>query len=232
MAMRILIDDDGGASGEALDLEALYRPPTLPWLRVNMVSTLDGAATGESGRSGSINNTADQRVFHALRDQCDAILVGAGTARAERYRVAAVPIVVVSHRCLVPERLRNAPPGKVLLATCADSIGLDEARETLGAEHVIVTGESQVDLPAMKAALVERGFRDILCEGGPHLLRDLLDAGAVDELCLTWVPRAIGGVHPRILEGASVDIPMRLVLLLEEDDTLIGRWIVTASGRG
>jgi riboflavin biosynthesis pyrimidine reductase len=78
----------------------------------------------------------------------------------------------------------------------------------------------------MKAALVERGLRDLLSEGGPHLLRDLLAEGVADELCLTWVPRVIGGVHPRILEGAPVDLSLRLALLLEEQGTLIGRWLV------
>ena len=226
--MRVLIHE-GAVTGQAdtdAELAALYEPPSLPWLRVNMVSTLDGAANGDSGKSGSINNEADKRVFHALRAQADAIVVGAGTARTERYRVAAVPLVIVSHRGLVPEQLRDAPAGKVLLVTCADSLGLDECRETLGSDQVIVAGESQVDLVAMKAALVERGLRDLLSEGGPHLLRDLLAAGVADELCLTWVPRTIGGVHPRILEGAPVDTPMRLALLLEEQGTLIGRWIV------
>jgi riboflavin biosynthesis pyrimidine reductase len=223
--MRILIDE-GGATGEAADLETLYRPPSLPWLRVNMVSTLDGAANGDSGKSGSINNEADKSVFRALREQADAIVVGAGTARTERYRVAAVPLVIVSHRGLVPEQLHDGPSGKVLMVTCASSTGLDGAREALGADNVIVAGDAQVDLAAMKTALVERGFGNLLSEGGPHLLRDLLDAGAADELCLTWVPRAIGGVHPRILEGASVDADLRLTLLLEEHGTLIGRWIV------
>jgi len=223
--MRILTDERG-ATGEATDLAELYRPPTLPWLRVNMVSTLDGAANGESGKSGSINNEADKRVFHALRAQADAIVVGAGTARTERYRVADVPLVIVSHRGLVPEQLRDAPAGKVLLVTCADSLGLGACRESLGDNQVIVVGESQVDLVAMKEALVERGLRNLLSEGGPHLLRDLLAAGAADELCLTWVPQLIGGVHPRILEGAPVDAALRLALLLEEGGTLIGRWIV------
>jgi riboflavin biosynthesis pyrimidine reductase len=227
--MRILTDELGGATGEATDLDELYRPPSLPWLRVNMVSTLDGAANGESGKSGSINNEADKRVFHALRDQADAIVVGAGTARTERYGVAAVPLAIVSHRGLVPERLRDAPEGKVLLVTCAESLGLDECRATLGTDQVLVVGQSQVDLAAMRSALVERGFANLLSEGGPHLLRDMLDAGVVDELDLTWVPRLLGGVHPRILEGAGVDASMRLALLLEEEGTLIGRWLLDAS---
>lgn len=225
--MRILIHD-GARTGEVTeaDLEDLYRPPRLPWLRVNMVSTLDGAANGESGKSGSINNKVDKLVFHALRTQADAILVGAGTARTEGYREAVVPLVVVSHRGLVPEQLRAATPGKVLLATCAASPGLEEARAVLGAEHVIVAGTEQVDLPAVKAALVERGLRNLLSEGGPSLLRDLLASGAADELTLTWVPRVIGGVHPRIVTGESVDLDLAPALLLEQDGTLLGRWLV------
>jgi len=222
--MRILTDEVGGATGDVDDLPALYRPPSLPWLRVNMVSTLDGAANGDSGKSGSINNDADKRVFRALRAQTDAIVVGAGTARTEGYRVAPVPLVVVSRRGEVPEQLRDAPTGSVLLLTCAQSPGLGEGRDLLGAENVVVAGEDQVDLARARTLLVERGFASLLSEGGPHLLRDLLAAGVVDELCLTWVPRVIGGVHPRILEGDGVDVPLRLALLLEEGDTLIGRW--------
>lgn len=226
--MRVLIDELGGATGEVTgdDLEARYRPPSLPWLRVNMVSTLDGAANGESGRSGSINNAADKEVFHALRAQADAIVVGAGTARTERYGVADAPLVVVSHRGLVPEQLRDAPAGSVFLATCAASTGLAEARTQLGAEHVLVVGEEDVDLAALRGAMVDRGWANLLGEGGPSLLRDLLAAGVVDELCVTVVPRAIGGVHPRILEGDAVDVDLRLALLLEHDGTLLGRWLV------
>lgn len=225
--LRVLIDS---LSSPSLDLGDLYRPPRLPWLRVNMVSTLDGAANGESGKSGSINNAADKAVFDALRAQADAVIVGAGTARTENYRVADVPLVIVSRQGLVPEGLRGAPAGKVILVVCAASPGTEEALMTLGPENVIVAGESEVDLTAMKAALVERGLVNLLSEGGPHLLRDLLDAGAADELCLTLVPRAIGGVHPRIVEGGPVEKDLDLVVLLEQDGTLLGRWLVAPAG--
>ena len=68
------------------DLDELYAVESRPWLRVNMVSTVDGAATGPDGRSGGINNAADKRVFDTLRRLCDAVVVGAGTARDEGYR--------------------------------------------------------------------------------------------------------------------------------------------------
>ena len=221
--MRVLIDT---LSSPSEDLADLYRPPRLPWLRVNMVSTLDGAANGESGKSGSINNDADGKVFHALRDQADAIVVGAGTARTENYRVAAVPLVLVSRSGQVPEQLHDAEPGKVLLATCAASPGLTVARELLGDEHVIVVGDEQVDLAALKAALVSRGLRNLLSEGGPHLLRDLVAAGAADELCLTIVPQAIGGEHPRIVAGDAISADLELVVLLEQESTLLARYLL------
>jgi riboflavin biosynthesis pyrimidine reductase len=226
--VRVLIDNLGDHEGEvtADDLASLYRPPRLPWLRVNMVSTVDGAATGDSGKSGSINNDADEAVFHALRAQCDAIVVGAGTARTEGYGVAAVPLVLVSRRAQVPDQLRDAEPGKVLVATCAESAGLDDARALLGAENVIVAGESQVDLAAVKAALVERGWTHLLSEGGPSLLRDLIASGAADEIDVTVVPRIVAGVHPRIVMGESVDAGLDLALLLENEGTLLARWQV------
>ncbi|MFL6061589.1 MAG: dihydrofolate reductase family protein [Marmoricola sp.] len=228
MAVRVLIDALGARTGEVADadLEALYAPPHLPWLRVNMVSTLDGAANGSSGKSGSINNEADKRVFHALRAQCDAVVVGAGTAATEEYGPAAVPIVLVTHQGRIPEKLRSADPGSVLVATCSSSPGLAEARDLLGQQNVVVAGESEVDLVAVKAALVERGLPNLLSEGGPSLLRALLASGAADELTLTWVPSVIGGVHPRIVMGESVEEELDLALLIEQDGTLLGRWLV------
>jgi riboflavin biosynthesis pyrimidine reductase len=229
--VRVLTGPEGAGAGELSDrdLERLYEPSTLPWLRVNMVTTVDGAATGESGRSGSINNVPDKRVFGTLRRLADVIIVGAGTARAEGYGPGDTPIVVVSRRGEIPENLRGAPPGFVLLATCETAQGLDESRALLGAEHVLVLGADSVDLVRLRDRLETLGHHDLLCEGGPHLLRDLLDAGVVDELTATVVPRLVAGAGPRITAGAPVDVPLELTLLLEEGGTLLGRWSVVRS---
>lgn len=226
--MRVLIDKTGGPLGEADEerLTALYAPPRLPWLRVNMVSTADGAATGAGGVTGSINNPADKRVFHLLRSLSDAVVVGAGTARAERYGPAVVPLVLVTRTGAVPERLRDAPPGRVLLATCSSAPGLASSVELLGAANVVLAGESTVDLGVVRAALADRGLTNLLSEGGPSLLGSALGAGVVDELCMTVVPHAVGGQHLRITDGPDVDVPLELATLLEEDGTLLGRWLV------
>ena len=218
--MRVLIGPDTD------DLAELYAAPRTPWFRVNMVHTVDGAATGDSGKSGSINNAVDKRVFFQLRDLADAIVVGAGTARIEGYRPADKPIVLLSRRGEVPERLRDAPPGSVLMATLSHAERIDDARDVLGRENVLEFGSYAVDLPLLKQVLADRGWVDILSEGGPHLLRDLVASGTADELCATIVPQLVGGEHPRILQGPPVDVSLRLHTLLEEDGTLLGRWFV------
>jgi len=206
------------------DLAELYAAPAGPWFRANMVSTVDGAATGSDGRSGSINNEIDKAVFHLLRAQADAIVVGAGTARVERYRPTDKPVVVVSRSAEVPSTLLDAAPGSVLLATHAAAPGLRESRSQLGADHVLVLGEDRVDLVRLRPALVERGLEQVVCEGGPSLLRDAMAAGIVDEICLTWVPLLLGGDTQRLLTGGPVEVTLRLGVLLERDGTLLGRW--------
>ncbi len=208
------------------ELAELYAAPELPWLRVNMVSTIDGSATGSSGRSGSINNAIDHRVFHLLRSMADAIVVGAGTARAEGYGPTDRPIVLVSRSGGVPDRLRGAEPGAVLMATVSAAEHLEEARELLGPDHVLVLGSHRVSLTELREHLVARGWTNLLSEGGPHLLRDLVDQGAADELTTTFVPRLLAGRHPRIADGPPVDVPLSLRLLLEEDGTLLARWFI------
>ncbi|HET7196547.1 MAG TPA: dihydrofolate reductase family protein [Nocardioides sp.] len=228
--MRVLIGDTARAGQDGRlgmdDLESLYAAPSTPWLRVNMVSTLDGAVTGESGRSGAISNDVDRRVFDLLRTLADVVVVGAGTARVEGYRPADLPIVVVSRSGRLPEKLRDVEPGRVILATCQHAPELTETRKLMPAGDILLLGSHRVDLPAMRRRLEERGFRHILCEGGPHLLRDLLDQGVVDELDATVVPRLVSGLHPRVTDGPPIDVPLRLSTLLEESGTLLGRWLV------
>lgn len=217
--MRVLLGPDA-------PLDELYAVPSEPWLRVNMVSTADGAAAGANGTTRSINNEVDQVVFRLLRRQADVLVVGAGTLRDEAYAPNPLPIVAVTRSGSVPPTLADSPPGQVLVATCAHAPLLAEAREILGEENVLVLGSHRVDLMALRESLVERGFRSILSEGGPHLLRDLLDQGCVDEIDSTVVPRVIGGTHPRIVEGPPLDVPLRLHSLLEQDGTLLARWLV------
>jgi riboflavin biosynthesis pyrimidine reductase len=236
---------DGTMDPEALALAYAY--PQLSaeqvWVRANFISTLDGAAAGDDGRSGSIHAGPDRDVFGLLRALSDVILVGAGTARAEGYRRAVVrepwldlrkgrpahpTIAVVSRSCVVPPGLiqTRENSGELVLITCegAGAGAIDLARRNLGNSQVIVEGDMSVDLAAAVHALAVRGLRRVLCEGGPHLLRDLTASGHLDELCLTIAPTLVAGDHPRITAGAAVTASLLPCLLIESQGTLLGRW--------
>jgi riboflavin biosynthesis pyrimidine reductase len=214
------------------------------WVRANFVSTLDGAATGDDGRSGSINTGADRDVFALLRALSDVVLVGAGTARAEGYQRATVrapwsqlrdgrsahpATAVFSRTGDVPPRLAQTREnsGEVLLVTCerAGSESIDRARSSLGEDQVIVQGDESVDLSAALDALATRGLQRHLCEGGPHLMRDLTASGRLDELCLTIAPNLVAGDHPRITAGSTVTANLTPRLLIESEGTILGRWV-------
>ena len=247
--MRLLVSGSPAVAAPA-DLDALgdaalyaaYAPPREPWLRANMVSSLDGSATGADGRSGGINTDADHVVFELLRAQSHAVVVGAGTLRDEGYSPISVderwrglrqgdglppalPLVAVSNRGDVPPRLAGADDGSVLLATAAEAPGLEEARSSLGEQHVIVCGEERVDPADLVETLGRRGWTRLLTEGGPTWLSTLVGHGLLDELCLTIAPTLVGGDHPRPLSGDDVAVDLDLHALLEHEGTLLGRWL-------
>lgn len=236
---------DGVLDRQGLALAYAYPQPRAgaTWVRANFISTLDGAANGDDGRSGSINTGADREVFALLRALSDVILVGAGTARTETYRRATVgaPLAWLRHGRLthpstaVFSRSGEVPPalsaarnnsGEVLLITCEQAGGqaIDLAQRTLGQQNVIVQGEETVDIAAVMDALAARGLQRVLCEGGPHLLADLAAAGHLDELCLSMAPILVAGDHPRITAGAGVRTNLVPRLLIEAEETILGRW--------
>lgn len=207
-------------------LRSAYAPHRTPWLRLNFVATVDGSTQGPDGVSRSINNEADHRVFEALRELADVIVVGAGTVRAEGYEPNPKPFVVVTRSGAVPPSLQEGDLSQVYIATGTDAEHLGEARDLLGEENVLVVGEQGPDLATLRQELERRGFNDILCEGGPGLAGDLVTAGLVDELCLTTVPQLVAGEGLRVLSGAAVDVPLTLYQLLEHEGTLLTRWTV------
>jgi riboflavin biosynthesis pyrimidine reductase len=222
-----------------------YPEPIDPrgWVRASMVATLDGAAAGGDGRSGSISAPPDVAVFGVLEALADVLLVGAGTVRAEGYstrkprpeftdrRAAAgqspaPSLAVVTRSGFLPADtglFSGEVPTYVVTTAVAD---LDRLRGLAGSEHVIVAGDEEVDLVDAVGALAGRGLRRVLLEGGPHLLGAALAAGRVDELCLTWSPLLVAGGAPRIAVGPPATLTARPAHLLAADDLLLGRWLV------
>jgi riboflavin-specific deaminase-like protein len=214
-------------------------PPGRPYLVVNMVSSLDGKATLD-WRTKGLSSDIDRRLFHHLRTQADAVMVGAGTAREERYgrmtkndelrqkRVneGLVPdalAVVVSGRLDLPPDLPllNDPDQRVVIATASEN----ELPEVQAHIEYARVGD---DLPRLMAYLhEEHGVRSVLCEGGPTLNSHLFAADLVDELFLTLTPKLIGGAAAlTIVAGRELVEPLEpnLVSVAEADGELYTRW--------
>jgi riboflavin biosynthesis pyrimidine reductase len=245
--MRLLLPGRSGLPAlTELDAEGLFRAyaaPSDPWTRCNMVTSLDGAATGADGRSGSINDEADHVVFEILRALSHVVVVGAGTIRTEGYPPLSaadslvglrrdqglpdvLPLVAVSNRGEVPPTLSGCRDGRALMAVPASAPGLAAARRDLGADNVLVCGDDAVDVEALMVALRGRGLTQVLTEGGPSLLASFLAARQLDELCFTIAPHVVGGAHPRPVGPAGTPSELALEVLVEQDGTLIGRWLV------
>lgn len=216
------------------------RPPVadgLPWLRVNFVVSADGAVTDEQGRSGGLGGAGDRELFRALRAHADAILVGAGTARAEGYgphrmdrelaaRRAAdgregPAVIVVVTRSLdldLDAPLFTAARTPTVVLTCAAAP--QERRErAAGVARLLLAGQDTVDLAeGLRLLRAEVGATSVVCEGGPELAQDLLDAGLVDELCLTVAPVLVGkGVRLVARLGRRVELDLERIATRDGD---------------
>jgi riboflavin biosynthesis pyrimidine reductase len=213
--------------------------------RVNFVASVDGAVSAE-GRSAGLQTPGDNRIFAALRDLADVVLVGAGTARSEGYGPARMtpgraarrrefglpdelPIAVVSQRLAIDPTasLYTAAPTRTIVLTCAaGSTAVREALERTA--DVVICGEDRVDLVAARAALDERGLHRVICEGGPHLFADTARARVADELCLSITPFLVGPGPGRIVAGDRFGTlsAVRLIGLLEEDEALFCRYAI------
>ncbi|MFD9219368.1 pyrimidine reductase family protein [Streptomyces sp. NPDC060064] len=216
-----------------------------PWLRANMVSTLDGAGQHE-GRSQPISSATDMRIFGTLRGLADAVVVGAETVRLEGYRPArareafaerraaagqgpapAIAVVSASLDLDFSLPLYAEPLVPTLLLTGAaappDRI---RAAEKAGAEVVIAGDGPGVEPLRAVRALAERGLVRLLTEGGPRLLGQFVAAGALDELCLSLSPTLTAGNAQRIAGGPAPAVPERFALasVLEEAGFLFTRY--------
>jgi len=204
-----------------------YPETDRPWLRTNFVSTVDGAAHDVDGVTASLGGDADHEVFQLLRRLADVVMVGAGTARIEKYESASTPtptpMALVSRRLDIQERLVG--PGLVIITTADAPSDRIEALQSAGVE-VIAHGEIEIDWPAVLDDFEARGWHRLLCEGGPTLHGDLVSRDLVDEVCLTIAPVLTSGDAPRIAHSRlPVSHGMTLAHAVPVGDVLLTRWV-------
>jgi diaminohydroxyphosphoribosylaminopyrimidine deaminase/5-amino-6-(5-phosphoribosylamino)uracil reductase len=172
-----------------------------PYVTLKVAVTLDGRIATRTGDARWVTGDAARRWVHRLRDRVDAVLVGAGTARADdpllttrlpggRGRDAIR--VVLDTGLRLPSRLallspRSAAP-TVIAHASARPRKVGAGVELLRCRR----GKGGVDLRDLLAKLGARGVTHLLVEGGARVNARFLEAGLVDRLAVFVAPRLAG----------------------------------------
>jgi riboflavin biosynthesis pyrimidine reductase len=201
-----------------------------------MVATVDGRAA-LNGSALGIGSPRDHRLLFELRAAADVVLHGAGTVRADPLS-ARVPADLVAQRVARGEspqpqgaivtRSGNLPPhhpyydSSTLIYVTSDR-PVPVEKPTVEICRVAGVHEAICDLG-------RRGFRRVLCEGGPTLNSALFRERLIDEVFLTIAPKLLGGEDPlTIVRGPRFPTMLRLQLrsLVEVEGELFLRYAVT-----
>jgi 5-amino-6-(5-phosphoribosylamino)uracil reductase len=188
--------------------------PERPYTVLSCAVSIDGYLGSAGGERLILSNAADLDRVDGERAASDAILVGAGTIRADDPRLlvrsparrearvargcppSPAKVTVTSTARLDPAAAFFAAGGSERLVYCATPC-LGAAREHLGAVATPLDGGDPVSLAAVLEDLHRRRVRRLLVEGGGTVLTQLLAADLVDELQLVVAPFFVGDSRAR-----------------------------------
>jgi riboflavin-specific deaminase-like protein len=191
---------------EDLDLPpAGRRDAARPYVITNTVSSVDGRTTME-GKAAGIGSRTDRRTMRTLRSKADAVMIGAGTLRAEKLSLGLdvtdggrqpLAIVVTGSGEVPVEEHLVVEDGQEVLILLSDAApeGVFERLRVLAPVMKAPAGPGgTLDLAAaLRTLKAERGVESLVAEGGPGLNRALISRNLVDELFLTVAPELLGG---------------------------------------
>ncbi len=195
-----------------------------PWVAVKLAQTLDGFIAEVPGQRSRITGPAAEARSHQLRTGFDALLVGAGTQRADD------PLLTVRHapqgrippvRMLLDPRaelpahaavLRDAGHIPVHVFTRRDAPEADfERLEAAGARvHRVAFDRRGLSLEAVLSVAWGLGIRSVLCEGGARLASELLRDGTARRLYLWIAPFTLSGPGVPAFPGVGAEVWRRL----------------------
>jgi riboflavin biosynthesis pyrimidine reductase len=208
-------------------LADLYAPASPSLVRLNFVASINGSAVGEDGTSESLSSRLDRRILGVIRQHADVVLVGARTVRREGYtapRHARLAVVTRSGD-LSGHRLGDTFLRPIIVCP-TEAVPRVSAQMRGHAVDIVPLRSSALDPAEILALLRDRGLPGVVCEGGPTLAAGLLEAGLVDELCLTTSPKLRAPGLPLLPKTAGT-IPTSLrSLLADEDGYLYARWAI------
>lgn len=176
-----------------------------PMLTLKLAMSVDGRIATETGESQWITGPEARRFVHLMRARHDAVLVGAGTARADDPQLTVRGLGPLAQPVRIVAARRLDLPGDGALAQSAREVPLwllhgpdapPSAREvwTARGAHLLEVplAADGLDLAAAFAQLGQAGLTRVFCEGGGQLAATLLKAGLVDDLALFTAGLALG----------------------------------------
>jgi riboflavin biosynthesis pyrimidine reductase len=238
--------DTSGSVIAAADLYTTLIPPAIPadrpYVYVNMVSTIDGKIVigKPGGTAAGLGGPTDQALFRRVQNAVGAILIGASTVRAGsviypleklRFVVSGSGDLPLSNRFFT-----DAPDAAYVLAP--DSLPTEQRERIEASTQLLTFGEESVDLAAaLHWMRHERGVETLLCEGGASLNSQMLHAGLVDELFLTFAPKIKGGSEiSTIVSGEAFPpgqfLAASLLSVYHDQDELYLRYRISPTSRG
>lgn len=181
-----------------------HRVTGRPRFRVKLAATLDGQVAARDGTSQWITSEAAREDAHRLRAAADAVVVGAGTLRADdpllNVRLDTFsgrqprPVVIAGESPLPTDRrLYELDP--IVYAPRPLEVGV-------GTEIVVAAGPDGVDLTAVAKDLAGRGLLEVLVDGGPALVASFIKEGLADEITLYFGAKLAVGAGLPMLRGS------------------------------
>lgn len=225
------------------------RDAARPYVVVNVVSSVDGR-TAIAGKSSRIGSRTDRQAMRTLRSKADAVMIGAGTLRAEKISLGldggelgasppmAVMVTATGNLPVETNLIRHRRQKLlVLLPDKAADDAADRLRRQADVVRVPSTCSDAIDLrSAIKILKADHAVELLIVEGGPSLTHALISGHLVDELYITLAPKLLGGSAPQapsVLEGHQLErgvVKMNLVAVHQADGELFLRYSLGEGG--
>jgi 2,5-diamino-6-(ribosylamino)-4(3H)-pyrimidinone 5'-phosphate reductase len=220
-----------------------------PFVSINMAMTADGKITSAARDEPRFTSSYDRRNMDRLRAEADALIVGAGTIRADnpplhvrdpemqahRQSLGKADLIqiVVSSTLDLPDdcRIFDGRHGRARIVVTVEDAPAGRIAELARRVEIWQVGRGRVDLQALLQRLAERGVARVLVEGGGVLNWGFVEADLVDELHVTIAPTLLGGRDaPTLVEGPGLAMAnqrrLKLLDLHREQDELYCRYAV------
>lgn len=207
-------------------LASVYHRVDERYVRLNMITSLTGAASGSDGTSETLTSPVDRAILGTIRRDADVVVVGAQSVRAEGYivpRTARLAIVTTTgdlwgHRLDVEgdtaDRLFLICPAEreTEVRAHADAVGATVIAVASRAPHT-----PALDPRNILDALAGRGMNRVVIEGGPSLAAQFAAAGVIDEYCVTVAPVLEPATAPFISVSAATRPDTRVAGMLIDE---------------